>query len=235
MWIVRRRGSVTAKALGKRLRCRASYKFLPRQRTFTINYGGKYPNANLNAFVESDKLKTHMKLVSFGVSMPKVYLKGEIIPDNAFPLLARKKYHSQGKDVIYIANRRQLEEDMREHQYDYLIEYINKSSEYRVHILGDDAFVSVKFDGFDPIVRSHSNGWKQIEYTRKWHDELIMLATKAIDVLGYDFGAVDIIRRKNKLYVLEVNSSPGLEPRKLELYSNFFKKKESEWKNENWR
>lgn len=229
MWIVRRRGSVTAKALGKRLRCRASYKFLPRQRTFTINYGGKYPYANLNASVESNKLKAHIKFANAGISVPKVYLKGEVIPDNAFPLLARKKYHSQGRDIIYVHNQDELE-NLDEDAYDFLVEYINKTSEYRVHILGDDAFVSVKFNGIDPIVRSHGNGWRQIEYDRDWHDELIILATKAIDILDYDFGAVDIIRKRNKLYVLEINSAPGLEPRKLELYSQYFKKEEAKWR-----
>jgi glutathione synthase/RimK-type ligase-like ATP-grasp enzyme len=56
------------------------------------------------------------------------------------------------------------------------------------------------------------------------------LAQQAIDALGYDFGAVDIIRRRDKLYVLEVNSSPGLEDRKLQLYADYFKQKELEWR-----
>ena len=230
MFIVRRRGGLTAKALGRKLRCRASYKFLPRRREFIVNYGGKCTYANLNANVDGNKLKAHHKMVDSGITMPKVFHKEEEVPQEAFPLLARKKYHSQGKDVIFVANRHQLENQIEDYRYDYLIEYINKKSEYRVHVLGDyKTFVSVKFnkDGCgDPIVRSHNNGWRQIEYNGKWKDKLIELAKQAVKNLGYDFGAVDIIRRKDKLYVLEVNSSPGLEERKSNIYADYFKVEE---------
>ena len=49
-----------------------------------------------------------------------------------------------------------------------------------------------------------------------------------IKALKLDFGAVDIIRAKNgKLYVLEVNTAPGLEERKLQIYADYFKNMES--------
>ena len=32
-------------------------------------------------------------------------------------------------------------------------------------------------------------------------------------------------------YVLEINTAPGLEPRKLQLYAEYFKKAEREWHN----
>ena len=230
MWILRRNGGLTAKRLAEFCNCRTSKRFLPRRKHFLINYGKNYEGAHLNANVIFNKLRVYEILQEAGISQPRLFRKNEEIPDNAFPLLARREYHSQGRDIIYVHNREELE-DLDEDAYDFLVEYINKSSEYRVHILGDDAFVSVKFEGRDPIVRSHSNGWRQIEYNREWHDELVMLATKAIDAVGYNFGAVDIIRKGNKLYVLEINSAPGLEPRKLELYSQYFKREEIKWRN----
>jgi glutathione synthase/RimK-type ligase-like ATP-grasp enzyme len=81
------------------------------------------------------------------------------------------------------------------------------------------------------IIRNHKNQWRQISYDREYKDELIELARKAIETLGYDFGAVDIIRKKNKLYILEVNSSPGLEDRKLNEYTEYFKEEEYKWLN----
>lgn len=231
MWILRRRGGITAKELARACGCKTSKQYIPRRKHFIINYGNKFEQAHLNGKVIFNKLTVYELLEQAGIPQPKKYYKGDVIEDKAFPLLARKKYHSQGRDIIYVANRAQLEQ-LKEDSYDFLTEYVNKKSEYRVHILGDNAFVSVKFteeDKADPIVRSHSNGWRQIEYKGKWHDELIMLATKTIDTLHYDFGAVDIIRRKEKLYVLEVNSAPGLEPRKLALYAEYFREKEKAW------
>lgn len=235
MWILRRKGGITAKALAQACQCKASKTFIPRRKHFIINYGGNYEFADLNKNVIFNKLTVYEKLKEAGISQPRMFKKGENIPDEAFPLLARKKYHSQGRDITYVANREQLER-LEDWKYDFLTEYIDKKSEYRVHILGDNASVSVKFnnDGRgDSIVRSHSNGWKQIAYNGEWHEELIMLATKAIDALEYNFGAVDIIRKKNKLYLLEVNSAPGLEPRKLELYKNYFIEEERKWREEN--
>jgi glutathione synthase/RimK-type ligase-like ATP-grasp enzyme len=234
MWILRRRGGITAKEIAELCQARASRQYLPRREDFIINYGRDYKFANLNKNVIFNKLTVYEKLKEAGIKQPRLFHKGENVPDDAFPLLARRKYHSQGRDIIYIHNREQLENDLEDFMYDFLVEYINKKSEYRVHILGDEAFVSVKFnkegDG-DPIVRSHANKWKQIEYDREWKDDLIELARSVITVLGYDFGAVDIIRKRNALYVLEINSAPGLERRKLNLYAEYFKREETKWKN----
>jgi len=169
-----------------------------------------------------------------GINQPRLFYKDDEIPDGAFPLLARKEYHSQGRDIIYIHNRKQLENDLEEYEYDLLVEYIHKTTEYRVHILGDKAIVNVKFDNTglaDPIIRNHKNQWRQISYDGEWTDALIELAKKAVKVLDYDFGVVDIIRKRDKLYVLEVNSSPGLEDRKLQEYAEYFKEEENKWRN----
>lgn len=234
MWILRRRGGKTAKELARILNCKATRNYIPRSgRHFIVNYGRDYEYANLNRNVIFNKLTVYEKLKEAGILEPRLFYKGENIPTDAFPLLARKCYHSQGRDIIYIHNREQLENELEDFMYDFLVEYINKTSEYRVHILGDEAFVSVKFnaegDG-DPIVRSHKNKWRQIEYNGEFKDELIELGKKVMNVLQYDFGAIDIIRERQNLYVLEINASPGLEFRKLKIYSNYFRKKEIEWK-----
>lgn len=236
MWILRRKGGETAKKLAKLCKCRASRKYLPRKEEFIINYGRDYEFANLNTNVIFNKLEAYHILNENGIRQPKIYLKGDEIPDEAFPLLARKEYHSQGRDIIYIHDREQLENELEDFMYDFLVEYIPKKSEYRVHVLRDYAtVVSVKVnpDGNgDPIVRSKRNGWKQINYEGRWVEELENLAIKAMDALDYDFGAVDIIRKGKRLYILEVNSAPGLEPRKLQLYADYFKAMEERWLNE---
>jgi len=235
MWILRRKGGLTAKALAELCECRTSKTRLPRRKHFIINYGNDYDGADLNANVIFNKLDVYNILKENDIPQARIFHKDDNIPDEAFPVLARKEYHSQGRDIIYIHNREQLEEQVEDFMYDFLVEYINKTTEYRVHVLGDKAIVNVKFNENgtgDSIVRSHSNGWRQISYDREYAEELAELAKKVIHILNYDFGAVDIIRKGNKLYVLEVNSAPGLEPRKLQEYAEYFKQKEAEWKNE---
>jgi glutathione synthase/RimK-type ligase-like ATP-grasp enzyme len=234
MWILRRKGGLTAKKLAELCECRTSKKYIPRRSHFIINYGKDYANAHLNAKVIFNKLRTYNILKEAGIPQPRIWHKDEEIPEQAFPLLARKEYHSQGRDIIYVHSKGHLENEIDYFMYDFLVEYIKKTSEYRVHVLGNKAIVNVKFneDGYgDPIVRSHSNGWRQISYDREWHDALAELAIKTIRALGYDFGAVDIIRKGDKLYVLEVNSAPGLEDRKLKEYSDYFKEEEEKWLN----
>ena len=235
MWLFRRKFGKTAKKLAVLCHCRASKRYLPRRRNFIINYGQRCEYANLNRNVIFDKLAVSLMLNEAKISIPRIFLKGEAIPDEVFPLLARKRYHSQGRDIIYIHDREQLDNDLEDYMYDFLVEYVNKTSEYRVHFLRDyDTLVSVKFnpngDG-DPIVRSHQNKWNQINYDREWKDALIELAKKTMDVLGYDFGAIDIIRKGQKLYVLEINTAPGLEDRKLNIYAQYFRTMERKWLN----
>lgn len=224
---------MTAKKIAKELRCKCKRETLPRKKHFIINYGANYPYANLNAKVNFNKLKQLQKLKENEILVPNVYLKGETIPEEAFPLLARKRFHSQGKDIIYIHNREQLN-SIPEYKYDFLVEYINKKSEYRVHVLGENTvIVTVKFnkDGLgDPIIRAKKNGWKQITYEGEHKQELIDISKKVMKILEYDFGAIDIIRKKKKLYVLEANASPGLEQRKRTIYKNYFLEEENKWK-----
>ncbi|MNV71557.1 Ribosomal protein S6--L-glutamate ligase [compost metagenome] len=49
-------------------------------------------------------------------------------------------------------------------------------------------------------------------------------AVDACEVLGLDFGAVDVALGKDgKVYVFEVNTAPGIEGTCLEAYVNAFK------------
>lgn len=233
MWILRRRGGLTAKKLAELCQCKATKEYISRRNHFIINYGRDYREADLNKNVIFNKLEVLNILKEANILVPRIFNKGDEIPEEAFPLLARRKYHSQGRDIIYIHNREQLENELEDNMYDYLVEYIPKKSEYRVHVLGDEIIANVKFneDGLgDPIIRNHRNKYKMITYEGEHKENLEILARKVMDVLQYDFGAIDIIRRGNKLYVLEINSAPGLEDRKLNQYAEYFKKEEEKWK-----
>lgn len=105
--------------------------------------------------------------------------------------------------------------------------YIKKSKEYRVHVFDDeilDVTEKRKKAGVDanPLIRNHANGWVFCRQNIEEPEGLQQLALAAIAAVDLDFGAVDIIYNKhyNQLYVLEVNTAPGLEGTTLEKYKN---------------
>lgn len=101
--------------------------------------------------------------------------------------------------------------------------YIPKKYEYRIHIfLGEVIDVQIKLrktgakedPNYSPKIRSHHHGWiftRNTEITVP--QEAIEQAIKAVGSLGLEFGAVDIIynEKSNKVFVLEVNTAPGIE------------------------
>lgn len=104
--------------------------------------------------------------------------------------------------------------------------YIYKVREFRVHARTNqviDTQQKVCIPGTEPKtwkVRSHDNGFifqrKNIEPNLKRD----LLAVKAVQVLGLDFGAVDIVEdKKGNFYVLEVNTAPGLEGQTIAAYT----------------
>ena len=111
------------------------------------------------------------------------------------------------------------------------VKYKKKRKEFRVHVFKGqviDLAEKRKFRlerrdaSFVGLVRNHDNGWAFCRDGIVEPDGLRSLALTAVSVLGLSFGACDIIwnEKENKLYVLEVNTAPGLEGTTLERYSN---------------
>jgi hypothetical protein len=109
------------------------------------------------------------------------------------------------------------------------VEYKKKRYEYRVHVFKGEVIDTQQKKKrnaddrpatFNTFIRNHDNGWV---YCRDDIDSDIFrdaLAILAVEALGLDFGAVDIIynEHENQNYVLEVNTAPGLEGSTLEKY-----------------
>lgn len=109
--------------------------------------------------------------------------------------------------------------------------YIKKAQEFRVHIaFGQVIDVTQKrkrtdFEGeVNYAIRNHQNGWVYCREDLTEPEDLRNQAVAAIESLGLDFGAVDIIYNKhyNKCYVLEVNTAPGCEGTTVEAYRQAF-------------
>lgn len=111
--------------------------------------------------------------------------------------------------------------------------YVPKSEEYRVHVFQGKVIHSqrkarnkdVPDDKVNWQVRNHSNGFIFAHVGVVVPPEGVKAAVEAVNALGLDFGAVDLIfnRMKNKYYVLEVNTACGLEGTTLERYVRAFK------------
>ena len=96
--------------------------------------------------------------------------------------------------------------------------YVKKTYECRIHIFKGkmiDAQIKRKVrdaEEVDTTVRNIHTGWVYCREDFTPTQECIDLAIQAVQAVGLDFGAVDIIYNKhyNKYYLLEVNTAPGL-------------------------
>lgn len=117
------------------------------------------------------------------------------------------------------------------------VQYVEKTDEWRVHVLGGQVIDiqrkarsrSVPDADVNWAVRNHKNGFVYVrgdivKYDKKVIDTLCQMAIQAVNTVGLDFGAVDLLSGKDgRAYVLEVNTAPGLEGTTLTNYINVFK------------
>lgn len=113
----------------------------------------------------------------------------------------------------------------------------NFKAEYRIHSFNGRSIRAgqkVPIEGFTPVeerrwkanagllhpwVRSWDGGWKVSYNNFKSTAPMRALAAKAVKALGLTFGAVDIAEdQSGQLWVLEVNSAPGIEGNTIEAY-----------------
>lgn len=108
--------------------------------------------------------------------------------------------------------------------------YISKTHEYRIHVVRDQV-IDVQRKIRDPErepttwkVRSHENGFMFVRNNVQIDDAIRELAVNAVQALGLDFGAVDIISDKHGAsYILEINTAPGLEGQTITSYAEAFR------------
>lgn len=101
---------------------------------------------------------------------------------------------------------------------------INNNGEYRVHVFNEEVILYQKksrrvndegvvetAEGEDDDVRNLASNWVYRTGDLRRLERIEELAINAVQALGLDFGAVDIIKDENgEVFVLEVNSAPGI-------------------------
>ena len=111
------------------------------------------------------------------------------------------------------------------------VQYIPKKSEYRVHIFDGeiiDIQKKIRKPGVEPLdwrVRSHDNGFI---YVREHIDvpwQVMHNALHSMQLTELHFGAADVIynERRDRVYVLEINTAPGIEGQTVISYANAIK------------
>ena len=108
--------------------------------------------------------------------------------------------------------------------------YVKKTYECRIHIFKGrmiDAQIKRKVrdvEETNPLIRNIHTGWVYCRDNYIPDPTSIQLAIDAVQAVGLDFGAVDLIYNQyyNQFYILEVNTAPGLEGTTLINYVNAF-------------
>lgn len=139
-------------------------------------------------------------------------------------IFGRKLNHTQGRDIRISSAPRQ-----RGHRHwlnsDYYVLYVPALAEWRFQIFKGKSILRAKKElpsGTDTqyMIRSRRNGYR-FRYDVAPKDALREAAKKAVNAVGYDFGAVDVLETENGPVVLEVNSRPALRDEStLNAYAN---------------
>lgn len=202
-----------------------------RTRRKVINWGrrrsaGPFPMLNSPSAVANaaDKLRALRLLSRSNVRVPRFYTHIDPRPSDTI-LVARTVLNGHSGRGIHIIRAGDSLVDAP-----LYTEYVPKSAEYRVHVFdGKVIFVQqkrkkngVEQSNDEALIRSHANGWVFAENSVEWRsdeqkEETYSTAARAVESLGLDFGAVDVVisNRDHMPYVLEVNTAPALISTKL--------------------
>ena len=231
-------GSLSAKKLARALKVlRVGHYYNAKRSDTIVNWGSSTPphfrwmeqdlNKPYAIALASNKLKTFTELESKGFEHIPQYTISKDIAKHLIEIgdiiYCRSTItgHS-GRGIVIASNSNELINAPL-----YTVKTKHKD-EYRVHIFkGEVLDVQKKkkrngFVGSSTGIRNHSNGWVYARSDVAIPDMLCPIAIQAVNLLGLDFGAVDIGHRviDNKFFVFEVNTAPGLEGTTLDKYSN---------------
>jgi len=176
-----------------------------------------------------NKAIQHKALQGHTWSIP-VWTEGEVFNEAGGMYVSRPVKHFSGYDFVL------LDAGLAPKQWGvtvtagrYVRPLIDIDTEYRVHVMeGKIIRCMIKVpegDGPDPLCRTHSKGWVlQGKYVSQTPKGCKSAAKQAVEMLGLNFGAVDVCTTKGGgVKVIEVNSSPGLIGSSLNRYAEKIK------------
>jgi D-alanine-D-alanine ligase-like ATP-grasp enzyme len=177
----------------------------------------------------TDKLTQFQRFKDAKVSSPDFTTDRAVAADwcrAGSPVVCRTLLRgSEGRGIVVAELENQLV------QAPLYTRYVKKKKEFRVHVLNGkviDVQEKRKQKDFpddpqrDIRIRNLANGFVFCREDVREPDGLRRLALEAVQALGYTLGAVDVVfnERLGVLYVLEVNSTPGMEGTTLQKYAD---------------
>jgi glutathione synthase/RimK-type ligase-like ATP-grasp enzyme len=167
----------------------------------------------LNENCRLDKIERLAKMREAGVRTIPWFI-GRIIPEEIrFPLLARKTIGHGGTDIVPVFQKDEVAWRSKA-GWDWFSQYVPVHSEFRVWVFRGEHLDTYEKRMKRPseykyIGRNFRNGFDFEPAT--FQADVFDQASKALKALKLDFGAIDLLRgTDDKVYVLEVNTAPGV-------------------------
>lgn len=227
-----------AKALGLRAGIlRATRRQVQKHGDFDyiINWGntarrfeGEYINNPEAVATACNKLDTARILGEFEVPQPDFTTDREVSQvwfDAGSEVVCRTLLRANGGRGITLASHERQVLLVRAPLY---TKYIPKTTEYRIHVLGDKVIDAqekrkrqeIPNEEVNYQIRNASAGWVFCRGGITVPDCVSSAAVRAVSALSLDFGAVDVgyNARRERARVYEVNTAPGLEGTTLDSY-----------------
>lgn len=160
---------------------------------------------------------------------------GRWVSEGDLPFVVRPATHQKGKDFLLFKNFTDILTDwyaIGRLDNPYASKFYPKTREYRVHVgHGKVLLVQEKVQSSSEHNGenwSHENGYSFVVIPwKQYRKEIVDIAVKTIEVVGLDFGAVDIMSDPVDTnlpiaVVCEVNTSPKLEGYTAQRYAEYF-------------
>lgn len=193
--------------------CRARIRYIPTVRTL---------NKMSAIGANTNKYNSLQLMQAAGIPVPSFNTTPEGLD---YPMLGRVSNHMRGRGITLFLQPNDVQ--FMEHQSTHYMEYVPKEKEWRVHVVNGRILCILEkvpqSEEYNQLTCSHT-GWLYRSLMES--DPRLAIAISAIEAIGLDFGAVDIILSTDgQVYVLEVNTAPGFfeETMTLRLYAEAFR------------
>ncbi|MBS9775630.1 MAG: D-alanine--D-alanine ligase [Fusobacterium sp.] len=179
--------------------------------------GKKYTGSGfLASAITMDKKKTKQVASQIGILSPREYDRSEEVKN--FPVIVKPVDEGSSKGLFICNNKKELEIAIEKIEKPIIEDYI-VGEELTVAVLNGESLGVLKIIPKAATIYDYDSkyqiGGSIHEYPAKIEDKLYKEAMKLAELIHKEFGMKgisrsDFILSNNKLYFLEVNSSPGM-------------------------
>jgi len=173
----------------------------------------------------SDKMVTMEYLAAAGLATPRVYKTLKEAWENegrGHVIYGRSRTGFGGKDIELYTDHK--EEARRQH--DFYTAYVGSRREIRIHVVGEKVvrvqgkYLDFPEDDDGGYIRNYAHGYRFRTPRQELRPGRRTAAIKAVQALGLDFGAVDmLLTGENTGVILEVNTAPACSPLTARCYA----------------